>query len=262
MKGGYNGMLYDSKDTLFEDDQWHCIEAYFKLNTLDMKNDVPVRDGIVRGWFDGKMGIDLNDVILRSTDFPDMKFNQFLMAPYFGPGLLNNDQKLWIDEIVVSNKRAEPLPAFNPQDQTNYDESKVPPYKLPELLVSLNGKPITTGKEWMRIRRPEILSLFEENMYGKIPGDLKISSFKTVEENNNALGGKAIRKQVVLTFRNAGKELNMNLLIYLPKDVKKAPVFTGYNFYGNQSVAHDPAIFITNSWVRNDSERHFQQLCW
>lgn len=105
LKGGYNGKLYDSKDLLFVDDKWHCIEAFFRLNSLDMNNDKPNKDGIVRGWFDGKLVIDNTDVILRSTDFPDMKINQFIMAPYFGPGLLNNAQKLWIDELVVSTKR-------------------------------------------------------------------------------------------------------------------------------------------------------------
>jgi hypothetical protein len=49
-------------------------------------------------------------VILRSTDFPKMKFNQFLMAPYFGPGLLPHAQKLWIDELAVGTRRIGPLP--------------------------------------------------------------------------------------------------------------------------------------------------------
>ena len=92
-------------EILFNDDQWHCIEAYFFLNTLDIDKDQPNPDGIVRGWFDGEKVIDHRDVILRSTDFPDMKFNQFLMAPYFGPGLLNNAQTLWIDELVVGTER-------------------------------------------------------------------------------------------------------------------------------------------------------------
>jgi glucose/arabinose dehydrogenase len=109
IKGGYNGHLFDSADELFTDDAWHCIEAQFKLNTLDLKNDKPNTDGIVRGWFDGKLIIDRTDVILRSTDFPKMKFNQFLMAPYFGPGLLPHAQKLWIDEMVVAKKRIGPL---------------------------------------------------------------------------------------------------------------------------------------------------------
>lgn len=105
LKGGYNGQLFDSADVLFNDDAWHCIEAQFKLNTLDLKNDKPNADGIVRGWVDGKLVIEHTDVILRSTDFPKMKFNQFLMAPYFGPGLLPHAQKLWIDEMVVSTQR-------------------------------------------------------------------------------------------------------------------------------------------------------------
>jgi hypothetical protein len=109
LKGGYNGKFYDSADVLFDDDQWHCIEAHFKLNTLDTKNDRPNADGIARGWFDGTLVIDGNDVILRSTDFPDMKFNQLLLAPYFGPGLLPHPQKLWIDELAVGRNRIGPL---------------------------------------------------------------------------------------------------------------------------------------------------------
>jgi hypothetical protein len=110
LRGGYNGKLYDSKEVLFNDDKWHCIEAYFKLNTLDMENDHPNPDGIIRGWFDGELVIEHTDVILRSTDFPEMKINQFLMAPYFGPGLLPHAQKLWIDELAVGTKRIGPLP--------------------------------------------------------------------------------------------------------------------------------------------------------
>ena len=110
LRGGYNGMFYDSKDVLFNDDKWHCVEAYFKLNSLDLAKDRPNRDGIVRGWFDGKLVVEHTDVVLRSTDFPKMKFNQFLMAPYFGPGLLPHAQKLWIDELAVSTERIGPLP--------------------------------------------------------------------------------------------------------------------------------------------------------
>jgi hypothetical protein len=109
LKGGYNGRFYDSAEALFTDDQWHCIEACFKLNTLDLKNDRPNPDGIVRGWFDGRLVIEHTDVVLRSTDFPAMKFNQFLMTPYFGPGLLPHGQKLWVDELAVGRKRLAPV---------------------------------------------------------------------------------------------------------------------------------------------------------
>jgi hypothetical protein len=105
LKGGYNGSFYDSEPVLFRDDRWHCIEAYFQLNSLDLERDRPNRDGVVRGWFDERLVVERTDVIFRSTDFPKMKFNQFLMAPYFGPGLLPHPQKLWIDELAVGTKR-------------------------------------------------------------------------------------------------------------------------------------------------------------
>ena len=105
LKGGYNGQFFDSREVLFNDDQWHLVEAYFQLNTLDLAADKPIRDGVVRGWFDGKLVVEETDVVLRSTDFPKMQFNQFLLMPYFGPGLLPHPQKLWIDELSVARER-------------------------------------------------------------------------------------------------------------------------------------------------------------
>jgi hypothetical protein len=111
LKGGYNGQLYDSNEVLFRDDGWHCVEALFRLNSLDLKADKPNADGVVRGWFDGKLVIDRSDIVLRSTDFPQMKFNQFLLLPYFGPGLLPHAQTLWIDELAVGTERLGPIKA-------------------------------------------------------------------------------------------------------------------------------------------------------
>jgi hypothetical protein len=109
LKGGYNATVWDSEKALFTDDEWHCVEAQFSLNSLDLKADKPNADGVVRGWFDGKLVIEKTDVILRSTDFPKMKFNQFLLTPYFGPGLLPHEQTLWIDELAVSTTRIGPI---------------------------------------------------------------------------------------------------------------------------------------------------------
>jgi hypothetical protein len=99
LKGGYNGRMFDSPKPLFLDDQWHLVEALYTLNTPDRA------DGVVRAWFDGVQVIDRTDVVLRSSDFPRMKFNQFLLTPYFGPGLLPREQTLWIDDLSVAARR-------------------------------------------------------------------------------------------------------------------------------------------------------------
>jgi hypothetical protein len=105
LRGGYNGTFHDSQDRLFLDDEWHCIEALFALNSLDRRADKPNANGVVRGWFDGKLVVDRNDVVLRSTDFPNMKLNQLLLLPYFGPGLLPKAQTLWLDELTLAADR-------------------------------------------------------------------------------------------------------------------------------------------------------------
>lgn len=107
IKGGYNGKVYDSRENLFVGDAWHCIEAFYQLNTLSADATKANSDGVLKGWFDGKLVVDEKNAILRSPDFPKMKFNQLLLAPYFGPGLVPRAQKLWIDDLVVATERIE-----------------------------------------------------------------------------------------------------------------------------------------------------------
>ena len=55
----------------------------------------------------------------------------------------------------------------------NFDESKANPYPgLPDPLVLHNGKKVKTAKAWWRQRRPEIVELFDREIYGRLPKDL------------------------------------------------------------------------------------------
>lgn len=104
LRGGYNGKFHDSRGVLFDDGTWHRVEAMFKLNSLDLAGDRANQDGELRGWVDGNLVIERTDMVFRSTDFPKMRFNQFLMTPYFHHGA-PHDQTLWIDELAVGTKR-------------------------------------------------------------------------------------------------------------------------------------------------------------
>jgi len=141
-------------------------------------------------------------------------------------------------------------------------EADVPDYTLPGLLTTSDGKTIRTTKAWEKIRRPEILALLETEEYGKIPGELKISEIIILDNDDKALGGIAIRKQVKLTFRKNGKELGAELLMYLPKGKKSFPTFLGYNFNGNQTINNDPAIHISKAWNGPVKERNSDALSW
>src|SRR5438046_473167 len=52
---------------------------------------------------------------------------------------------------------------------SNYDESKVPPYTLPDPLVLANGQRVTDAKTWQERRRPEIMRLYETEIFGRVP---------------------------------------------------------------------------------------------
>jgi hypothetical protein len=141
------------------------------------------------------------------------------------------------------------------QREVNYDESKILPYELPELLTSRSGKVITDQHEWNNLRRQEILGDFEKYVYGKTPDGPVQVAFKIQQTDENALGGLALKKEIVAVFRTDRGEHEMNILLYLPKDkTEKVPVFLGLNFYGNHTIYDDPSIAITKNWVRDSKD--------
>ncbi|MCA9428257.1 MAG: acetylxylan esterase [Candidatus Omnitrophica bacterium] len=140
--------------------------------------------------------------------------------------------------------------------EPNYDESKVPEYTLPDPLVLSNSEKVTDAKTWKEVRRPEILNLFAEEVYGKTPEAPDLLRYQVIETSDEALDGKAIRKQVRIFFTQDKAEPKMDLLIYLPKGAEKpVPLMIGLNFYGNHTIHSDPAIILSDSWMRKNEDK-------
>ena len=136
--------------------------------------------------------------------------------------------------------------------EPNYDEAKVPKYELPDPLLLENGRRVTDAGTWVSKRRPEILELFTTQVYGRSPAPRKDMHFEVTDVDKNALGGKAVRKQVTVYFSADRRGPQMNILIYLPAKAKNpAPTFLGLNFNGNHTINADPGIKLSTSWVRS-----------
>jgi len=137
----------------------------------------------------------------------------------------------------------------------NLDESKVGPYTLPDPLVMQNGERVRDAQTWFRRRRPELLSLFEANVYGRTVAPPQKPTFEVLSTDRNAINGKAVRRQVRVWF--AGKDgPRMDILLYIPASATKpVPAFAGLDFSGNQSVHADPGIRLGEIWVR-DPKNH------
>lgn len=139
--------------------------------------------------------------------------------------------------------------------QPNYDEAKVPEYRLPDPLILPNGKTIEDAKTWERKGRPAILKLFTEHVYGRAPGRPAGMKFHTWSYDRSALDGKATRKEIIIYLTGKTNGPSIELLIYLPNQARKpVPVFLGLNYYGNQSIHPDPAIKITERWMRQGKD--------
>lgn len=131
---------------------------------------------------------------------------------------------------------------------TNYDEAKVGDYVLPDPLVCADGSRVTNSKTWFDKRRPEILELYRENIFGHSPAVGTSVTFNVWEISTNALGGTATRKQVEINFSGTPAGPFAHLLIYTPAGKTNCPTFLCLSFGGNYAVIDDPAIAIFLEW--------------
>lgn len=135
-----------------------------------------------------------------------------------------------------------PYKATAQKYKANYDEAKVPEYTLPEVLVSESGKKIKTVRQWERKRRPELLSLFEREMFGIMPERPDGMHFEMTSMDKGAFDSLATRKEVTI-YLDKDKNSRIRLLIYIPngKD-RPVPAFLGINFMGNHTTTDDPGV--------------------
>ncbi|MES1249859.1 MAG: glycoside hydrolase family 88 protein, partial [Chitinophaga rupis] len=117
-----------------------------------------------------------------------------------------------------------------PPPAANLDESKVPPYEEPDLLV-------TTVQQWEKEQRPSLYHLFEKNVYGRMPTRTVPVKVSVTAVDSSALGGLAIRKELTLWFSSTDTTARLRVVLYLPnKSQGPAPVFVGYSFGGNATL--------------------------
>ncbi len=141
-----------------------------------------------------------------------------------------------------------------------YDEVQVPAYELPDPLVLADGSPVTDARTWAERRRPEILRLFEEHVYGRAPRRPESISFETTSVDRKALGGKATRKEISIRLAGQGSAA-IDVLVYIPNARSgPAPAFVGLTYLGNQEIHPDPGITLYRKWVPSFGGAGFPDL--
>lgn len=125
---------------------------------------------------------------------------------------------------------------------TNYDEAKVPAYELPDPLQFDDGREVRNARQWEKKRRPQVLEVFAQEMYGHMPARPEGLHFSTISEET-VYAGLGLRK-VVRIYLDADQTHWFDVLIHLPKDAAgPVPMFVGLNFKGNDATLDERADF-------------------
>lgn len=146
------------------------------------------------------------------------------------------------------------LPAAQPSER-NIDESKVLPYTLPEMLLTRDGRQVANAEVWRQVRRGELLEDFARTTYGRTPKlDFRLRS-RVVATRRDAVDGLATRTLVELGFFDDPAAPKLTLMVYVPNAARgRVPALVGLNYYGLACVEPDPALPLTDRWMRPTKE--------
>ncbi len=167
---------------------------------------------------------------------------------------LASPAKLTFPKFVLAGFLLHALPAGAQTPATppaNYDETLVGSHLLPDPLHMQNGEPVGSTDAWMHKRRPEILRLFQEHVYGRTPSSWGKIRIETLSETQSTLGGKARRKTLRISLEEHPEWRGIEVLLYTPASATgPVPCFVGLNFRGNHAVTHEADVPISEGWLR------------
>jgi len=133
----------------------------------------------------------------------------------------SQDHQNMMDQLGIKSLRPGPSGNESAPNHANYDESTATPYpNLPALLLTKNGKKVTTPEMWWKTRRPEIVDDMEKEIYGRLPE--KIPSVKwTVDISEREMVGfmPVIAKKLTGHVDNSEYPLidvNISMVVVLP----------------------------------------------
>ena len=132
----------------------------------------------------------------------------------------------------------------------NYDPAKANPFPdLPELLVTRDGRRVTTPELWWQVRRPEIVEDFEREVVGRVPKNVPKVTWSITNQATDRVVDKipVNARQLVGRVDNSacpGIEVNLQMTLVTPLNATRpVPVlmmFAGFGGGGFPRKATDP----------------------
>jgi hypothetical protein len=103
------------------------------------------------------------------------------------------DHQNMMDQLGIQALRPGPSGDEKAPNHANYDESKANPYpNLPDPLTLENGRKVTTANEWREERRPQLVDLFSEYVYGRVPKNVPHVTWTVNAVDHERIGFNAV----------------------------------------------------------------------
>lgn len=109
----------------------------------------------------------------------------------------------------------------------NYDPALANPYPdYPDALTGRDGIKVAAPDQWWRKRRPELVELFEREVYGRVPVDVPKITWTVTKTENTVVGGHpVIARQVIGHVDNTACpsiDVAITMAVVTPADAKSA----------------------------------------
>lgn len=146
------------------------------------------------------------------------------------------DQQNMLQQLGIKKLRPGPSGDEKAPNHANYDQATANPCpELPDVLTTKAGKKVTTADAWWTQRRPELVSDFESEVYGKVPGNTPAVNWETKIVDREFVGRTpALVKKMVGHVDNSAYPLidvNINMVLVVPTNVKgPVPVLMMFGF--------------------------------
>ena len=136
------------------------------------------------------------------------------------------DHQQMLDQLHITTLRGG-ANGTDPKDPhyANYDESTANPFpNLPDVLTLNNGQRVTSPSMWWKQRRPEIVELFDREVYGRVPAHTPKVNWEVVSTTTEKNGDfSVVTKKLVGHVDNSIDpkiSVNIDFTVSTPADAK------------------------------------------
>jgi len=138
------------------------------------------------------------------------------------------DHQNMMEQLGIKALRPGPSGDEKATNHANYDEAKANPFaETPDPLTTNDGRKVTSAKMWWEVRRPEIVEMFEKNVYGRVPAGVPKVTWTVTAVDHEMIGfTPVIAKDLIGTVDNSGYPaitVKMHMTLVTPANAK-APV--------------------------------------